>query len=186
MRYLGEVGRAWRSRNLACTRTGFGMPPQSWAGTILHRPAADPFLCREAHVFGQPFFFFFRSTSRAVAAGRTATEAHMVRLLCITRPAPGPVPPHGGLRQGSMANYQRQPIGCDAPPTRHARSFGASGYGRNEPFEHIYRHHRRYRITEAAEEIQSAVWPALFNGRQQMTCGSLPRANYSARFWAPG
>jgi len=28
------------------------------------------------------------------------------------------------------------------------------GYGRAYPFEHIYRHHRRYRITEGTEEIQ--------------------------------
>ena len=28
------------------------------------------------------------------------------------------------------------------------------GYSRHLPFEHIYRHHRRYRITEGAEEIQ--------------------------------
>jgi len=28
------------------------------------------------------------------------------------------------------------------------------GYSRHKPFEHIYRHHRRYRITEGTEEIQ--------------------------------
>jgi len=26
---------------------------------------------------------------------------------------------------------------------------------RHKPFEHIYRHHRRYRITEGSEEIQT-------------------------------
>jgi acyl-CoA dehydrogenase len=31
---------------------------------------------------------------------------------------------------------------------------GGIGYSRHMPFEHIYRHHRRYRITEGAEEIQ--------------------------------
>ena len=31
---------------------------------------------------------------------------------------------------------------------------GGMGYSRYKPFEHIYRHHRRYRITEGAEEIQ--------------------------------
>jgi alkylation response protein AidB-like acyl-CoA dehydrogenase len=31
---------------------------------------------------------------------------------------------------------------------------GGLGYSRHEPIEHIYRHHRRYRITEGAEEIQ--------------------------------
>jgi hypothetical protein len=31
---------------------------------------------------------------------------------------------------------------------------GGIGYSRHMPFEHIYRHHRRYRITEGSEEIQ--------------------------------
>ena len=31
---------------------------------------------------------------------------------------------------------------------------GGLGYSRHKTFEHIYRHHRRYRITEGAEEIQ--------------------------------
>jgi alkylation response protein AidB-like acyl-CoA dehydrogenase len=31
---------------------------------------------------------------------------------------------------------------------------GGLGYSRHKPFEHIYRHHRRYRITEGSEEIQ--------------------------------
>ena len=31
---------------------------------------------------------------------------------------------------------------------------GGMGYSRHTPFEHIYRHHRRYRITEGTEEIQ--------------------------------
>jgi alkylation response protein AidB-like acyl-CoA dehydrogenase len=31
---------------------------------------------------------------------------------------------------------------------------GGAGYSRHMPFEHIYRHHRRYRITEGSEEIQ--------------------------------
>lgn len=30
----------------------------------------------------------------------------------------------------------------------------ALGYSWHEPFEHIYRHHCRYRITEGTEEIQ--------------------------------
>ena len=45
--------------------------------------------------------------------------------------------------------------GCAARrPTGPCRCTAASGYSRHKPFEHIYRHHRRYRITEGAEEIQ--------------------------------
>jgi hypothetical protein len=34
------------------------------------------------------------------------------------------------------------------------QTHGGIGYSRHKPFEHIYRHHRRYRITEGSEEIQ--------------------------------
>jgi hypothetical protein len=34
------------------------------------------------------------------------------------------------------------------------QTHGGIGYTRHLPFEHIYRHHRRYRITEGSEEIQ--------------------------------
>jgi len=46
-----------------------------------------------------------------------------------------------------------QPTGVARPPTAAMQCSGI-GYTRHEPFEHIYRHHRRYRITEGAEEIQ--------------------------------
>ena len=39
-------------------------------------------------------------------------------------------------------------------PIARCRFTAAIGYSRHKPFEHIYRHHRRYRITEGAEEIQ--------------------------------
>jgi acyl-CoA dehydrogenase len=31
---------------------------------------------------------------------------------------------------------------------------GGIGYTRGKPFEHIYRHFRRYRITEGSDEVQ--------------------------------
>lgn len=31
---------------------------------------------------------------------------------------------------------------------------GGIGYSRHKPFEHIHRHHRRYRTTEGSDEIQ--------------------------------
>ena len=40
------------------------------------------------------------------------------------------------------------------PPTGPCRCVADMGYSRALPFEHIYRHHRRYRITEGTEEIQ--------------------------------
>ena len=53
----------------------------------------------------------------------------------------------------SMANYRANRLVCDAAD-RAMQIHGGIGYSRHEPFEHIYRHHRRYRITEGAEEIQ--------------------------------
>ena len=56
-----------------------------------------------------------------------------------------------------------------------AQVHGWLGYSRHKPFEHIYRHHRRYRITEGAEEIQmrrvaGTIWfygSARTKGRQR-------------------
>lgn len=53
----------------------------------------------------------------------------------------------------SMCNYWANRLCCEAAD-RAMQIFGGLGYSRHEPFEHIYRHHRRYRITEGAEEIQ--------------------------------
>ena len=53
----------------------------------------------------------------------------------------------------SMCNYWGNRLCCEAAD-RAMQVFGGMGYSRHQPFEHIYRHHRRYRITEGAEEIQ--------------------------------
>ena len=53
----------------------------------------------------------------------------------------------------SMCNYQAHRLCCDAADQA-MQVHGGLGYSRHKPFEHIYRHHRRYRITEGADEIQ--------------------------------
>tara|TARA_B100000686_G_scaffold354669_1_gene466286 strand:+ start:3296 stop:4552 length:1257 start_codon:yes stop_codon:yes gene_type:complete len=53
----------------------------------------------------------------------------------------------------AMCNYRGNRFCCDAAD-RAMQTCGGQGYGRKLPFEHIYRHHRRYRITEGSEEIQ--------------------------------
>jgi alkylation response protein AidB-like acyl-CoA dehydrogenase len=55
--------------------------------------------------------------------------------------------------QVSMANYRANRLVCEAAD-RAMQVHGGIGYTRHKPFEHIYRHHRRYRITEGSEEIQ--------------------------------
>ena len=53
----------------------------------------------------------------------------------------------------SMCNYRANRLCCEAAD-RAMQVHGGIGYSRHKPFEHIYRHHRRYRITEGSEEIQ--------------------------------
>jgi alkylation response protein AidB-like acyl-CoA dehydrogenase len=63
---------------------------------------------------------------------------------------------YGPLTQSdkvSMCNYVANRLCCEAAD-RAMQVHGGLGYSRHQPFEHIYRHHRRYRITEGAEEIQ--------------------------------
>jgi acyl-CoA dehydrogenase len=53
----------------------------------------------------------------------------------------------------AMCNYRANRLVCDAADQA-MQVHGGVGYTRHLPFEHIYRHHRRYRITEGSEEIQ--------------------------------
>jgi len=55
--------------------------------------------------------------------------------------------------QVSMANYRANRLACNAADLA-MQVHGGIGYTRAKPFEHIYRHHRRYRITEGSDEIQ--------------------------------
>jgi alkylation response protein AidB-like acyl-CoA dehydrogenase len=53
----------------------------------------------------------------------------------------------------SMVNYRGNQLACNAAD-RAIQIHGGVGYSRHMPFEHIYRHHRRYRITEGSDELQ--------------------------------
>lgn len=53
----------------------------------------------------------------------------------------------------SMCNFWANRLVCEAADVA-MQVHGGMGYSRHKPFEHIYRHHRRYRITEGSEEIQ--------------------------------
>ena len=102
-------------------------------------------------VFGKPL-----AVNQAVQwpLAELATEAQMVRLLVYY--AAWHLDRNHHLEVSdkvSMANYRANRLVCDAADQA-MQTFGGLGYSRHEPFEHIYRHHRRYRITEGAEEIQ--------------------------------
>jgi len=95
------------------------------------------------------------------------TEAAMLReLLHATAEA---LDSSGAIRVShlvAMCNYRANRLACDAAD-RAMQVCGGVGYSRHLPFEHIYRRHRRYRITEGAEEIQiRKVARDLFAGRR--------------------
>ena len=67
----------------------------------------------------------------------------------------------------SMCNYRANRLVCMAAD-RAMQIHGGIGYSRHKPFEHIYRHHRRYRITEGAEEIQMRKVAGVLFGKIKM------------------
>lgn len=105
----------------------------------------------ERRVFGKPL-----SVNQAVQwpLVELQTEAQMVRLLVYYAADQLDRNHHMEVSDKvAMANYRANRLVCEAAD-RAMQVFGGMGYSRHEPFEHIYRHHRRYRITEGAEEIQ--------------------------------
>jgi alkylation response protein AidB-like acyl-CoA dehydrogenase len=75
----------------------------------------------------------------------------------------------------AMCNYRANRLVCDAAD-RAIQTCGGLGYTRHFPFEHIYRHHRRYRLTEGSEEVQlRKVSSELFGlGRAARTAAPAP------------
>ncbi len=87
-----------------------------------------------------------------------ATQCEMLRMLIYKTAWQMDNMPHKEIERSisdkvSMCNYWANRLVCEAAD-RAMQVHGGIGYSRHKPFEHIYRHHRRYRITEGAEEIQ--------------------------------
>ena len=82
------------------------------------------------------------------------TQCEMVRALLHKTAAL--MDEHGAGSQGqrvSMLNFWANRLCCETAD-RAMQVHGGMGWSRHKPFEHIYRHHRRYRITEGTEEMQ--------------------------------
>ena len=110
---------------------------------------------RERKPFGKPL-----SDNQAIQwpLVELATQAEMLRLLIRKTAWQMDNMPHKQVEREisdkvSMCNYWANRLVCEAAD-RAMQVHGGIGYSRHKPFEHIYRHHRRYRITEGAEEIQ--------------------------------
>ncbi|MEZ5383596.1 MAG: acyl-CoA dehydrogenase family protein [Microthrixaceae bacterium] len=101
--------------------------------------------------FGRPLW-----TNQAIQfpLAELHTEAAMLRALI--RQTAWRMDRHGAMdvtAEVSMCNYRANRLVCNAADQA-IQTCGGMGYTRHMPFEHIYRHHRRYRITEGSEEIQ--------------------------------
>ena len=110
---------------------------------------------RERKPFGKPL-----AVNQAIQFPlvELATEAEMLRLLIFKTAweMDQMTKPEVAIKLSdkvSMCNYRANRLCCDAAD-RAMQVHGGIGYSRHKPFEHIYRHHRRYRITEGSEEIQ--------------------------------
>ncbi|MEP1142313.1 MAG: acyl-CoA dehydrogenase family protein [Henriciella sp.] len=110
---------------------------------------------RERKPFGKPL-----AVNQAIQFPlvELATEAEMLRLLIFKTAweMDQMTKPEVAQRLSdkvSMCNYRANRLCCNAAD-RAMQVHGGLGYSRHKPFEHIYRHHRRYRITEGSEEIQ--------------------------------
>jgi alkylation response protein AidB-like acyl-CoA dehydrogenase len=55
--------------------------------------------------------------------------------------------------QVAIANFRANRLACNAADLA-MQVHGGIGYTRSKAFEHLFRHHRRYRITEGSDEIQ--------------------------------
>jgi alkylation response protein AidB-like acyl-CoA dehydrogenase len=86
----------------------------------------------------------------------------------------------------SMCNYWANRLVCEAADQA-MQTHGGIGYSRHKPFEHIYRHHRRYRITEGAEEIQKRrIGGYLFGYMTQQTPKGMDDRQLGSTIWDLG
>ncbi len=119
---------------------------------------------RERVVFGKPLW-----TNQAIQfpLAELQTEAEMLRGLIYKTAVQMDTGAHhmDVTDKVSMCNYRANRLVCDASD-RAIQVHGGIGYTRHKPFEHIYRHHRRYRITEGSEEIQLRRVAGILFGKQ--------------------
>jgi alkylation response protein AidB-like acyl-CoA dehydrogenase len=106
---------------------------------------------RNRVVFGKPL-----SVNQAIQWPLVELQTDCTLLRGLIRETAAEMDLHGGPAVSdriSMCNFRANRLVCEAAD-RAIQVHGGIGYTRELPFEHIYRHHRRYRITEGSEEIQ--------------------------------
>jgi len=118
---------------------------------------------KERIVFGKPLW-----TNQAIQfpLAELQTECEMVRTLVYKTAWLLDRNDHMAITDKvSMCNYRANRLVCNAADAA-IQTHGGIGYTRHMPFEHIYRHHRRYRITEGSEEIQIRRVAGVLFGRE--------------------
>ncbi|HZE04590.1 MAG TPA: acyl-CoA dehydrogenase family protein [Solirubrobacteraceae bacterium] len=111
---------------------------------------------RERVIFGKPLADYQGVQWQLV---ELQTEAELVRSLLyrtaweMDQAGDGTQAKMSVTEKVSMVNYRANRLACDAAD-RAIQVHGGLGYTRHQPFEFIYRHHRRYRITEGSDELQ--------------------------------
>lgn len=106
---------------------------------------------QERKPFGKPL-----ATNQAIQFPLVELQTQCEMLRALVHKTAWMMDQYGAFSQSdkvSMCNYWANRLCCEAAD-RAMQVHGGLGYSRHKPFEHIYRHHRRYRITEGAEEIQ--------------------------------
>jgi alkylation response protein AidB-like acyl-CoA dehydrogenase len=106
---------------------------------------------RERIVFGKPL-----AVNQAIQWPLVELQTDAALLRGLIRNTAAEMDEHGGSAVSdriSMCNFRANRLVCEAAD-RAIQVHGGIGYTRTMPFEHIYRHHRRYRITEGSEEMQ--------------------------------
>lgn len=106
---------------------------------------------RERKPFGKPL-----ATNQGIQFPLAELQTQCEMLRALIHKTAWMMDEYGAFSQSdkvSMCNYYANRLCCEAAD-RAMQVHGGLGYSRHKPFEHIYRHHRRYRITEGAEEIQ--------------------------------
>ncbi|MEZ5215915.1 MAG: acyl-CoA dehydrogenase family protein [Ilumatobacteraceae bacterium] len=141
--------RVFRWCSISSTRTGFVRRPRALA-----RPSTASigrWRTRERKPFGKAL-----ATNQGIQFPLVDLQAEAEMLRALIHKTAWSMDRYGAFSQSdkvSMCNYRANWLVCNAADQA-MQTFGGLGYSRHEPFEHIYRHHRRYRITEGADEIQ--------------------------------
>ncbi len=147
---FGELGRGLELANMFVHENRIRQAASSLgAAQYCINVAVD--YAKERKPFGKPLWL---NQAIQFPLAELQTEAAMLRALI--RQTAWHMDRYGHMDisdQVSMCNYRANRLVCNAADQA-MQTCGGIGYTRHMPFEHIYRHHRRYRITEGAEEIQ--------------------------------